>query len=268
MRDGHDGPARMIHFRYTKARANQGFDERPLLRARKLADHCAAAVEAVATGGCRDEPAKHAGERRARRRGKCEKHFLGAPRERAFDPADLAIGGVGQRAIRRPPLVKFLEGKLHQGQRLGACNRGVAQDLVQSLAAFDACFEPQAGGCRGQPDHLADLGSGRREQVVLPATGLQGHEGRKLRRARIEVAAQRGDSPDHPGFDDASECGEEAPAFRVVHPLVGKDLLELVDRERDASRAPGTGPKLRYQAFQSLVVRCAVDWLQRSGREQ
>ena len=174
-------------------------------------------------------------KRAARLRADRLEHFLRALRERAGDAAQLLIGAEGQHVVVAAALVQFLEQELQQGQGGGIARRGIANGVVEPLGGVRAQLEAKARRGSRQANDLADLAHGRRQQVELSVAFLERHEHREIRQSRIEIAAHRRHDPDAAGARKRIECRREALALPLIDPVVGKDLLQLVDDERKMS---------------------------------
>ena len=177
-------------------------------------------------------------------------HFLRALCQCARDATQLLIGAECQHVVVAAALVQFLEQEFEQGQS-GRVARGcVANSVVEPLGGVRARLEAQARRGRRQANDLADLAQGRRQQVELSVAFLERHEDREIRQSRIQIAAHRRHDPDAAGARKRIECRRKALALPLIDPVVGEDLLQLVDDEREmtddslAARTPPPGGSL------------------------
>ncbi len=177
-----------------------------------------------------DERAHDGGKGGLHRRRQGGEDLLGAVHQGALDTAELAIGGEGEQPAARAALVELLEGELEQGQGARVGDGGVAQHVLEPLAARAVALEAQPGRHRRLADHGADLRRRRRLQVDLPRSRLQRGELRELGEARVEVAAQGGEHPHLAALTERGDGGEET-ALVGHQPLDGDELLELVDHQ-------------------------------------
>ena len=173
--------------------------------------------------------------------GELLEYGLRSLRQRTLDTTEVAIRGQGEHAVLRTALVQLLEGELQQGQDFPVPCSGIAQHVVEALAARRVLLESQACGIRRQADHLPDLAGVRRHEVVLPRAFLQRADLRVVGKPRIEVAAQGADDPDPPASCQPVDDLEERLPMPGRDLLLRVHLLHLIDDQRE----PGIGLALR-----------------------
>ena len=236
-----------------KPRLHERIDERPTRRRR--GDHVDARALAHNAGGAfieadADERAEYWRHRGPHLGGERQENLLGPACQRALDAAEFPVGFEGEpAALWRAAIVELRQRELEQRQRLGTAQRGLAECVSERKARFRFLVEGHAGHPRRLADDLGYFRRGRSREIVGARAFAQFVQRRDLDEARIKIAAQGGGNPDLPGTREAVHGGGKDRALFGGNAVVGKDLLELVDQQRE--------PRLRNrrQLFGPLQIQ-------------